>query len=413
MPVGPAYQPDPRYPDAVGAALWDKVRPAAFPKALLRFRNDPVAASLGLESLDSGEWIDAFARFAPLPGQPPQPLALRYHGHQFQSYNPNLGDGRGFLFAQLREAGSGRLLDLTTKGSGSTPWSRGGDGRLTLQGAVREILAAALLEARGVPTCRILSVIETGEHLERHDEPSPTRAGVMVRVQWSSVRYGSFQRLAWERDRATMQRLLDWCVEELYPELADALDRPAALLAAVSLRAADTLAGWMSAGFVHGVLNTDNMDITGESFDYGPFRFLPTYDPSFVAAYFDHGGLYAYGRQPRAVFWNLHQLAEALGLLGEPNSLARALDGFEAHYHRRLRARTLHRLGWSRPARPPIRRCWTRSLRPWPAPASPWTASSTTGMAAGRPQTRADVLAGSMAPGGLPPPPPCCRNGLP
>ncbi|MEC7947780.1 MAG: protein adenylyltransferase SelO family protein, partial [Myxococcota bacterium] len=267
MPVDAHYRPDPRYPSAVGDNLCDVVRAARFPSHALRFRNDSAAGTLGLAGLDDEEWLDAFGRFEPLPGNLKHPLALRYHGHQFQHYNPDLGDGRGFLFAQLEESGTGRLLDLTTKGTGTTPWSRGGDGRLTLQGAVREVLAAEMLQSLGVSTCRILSVVETGESLQRHDEPSPTRAAAMVRVQHSSVRFGSFQRLAYFRDASTMDRLVEWCVTELHPGLADEPDRPAALLGAVRRATAETLGGWLAAGFVHGVLNTDNLNITGESFD--------------------------------------------------------------------------------------------------------------------------------------------------
>ncbi len=342
MPADPWYAPDPAYPDAVGDALYDVARPARFPAQEVRFRNQPAADSLGLGGLDDAEWLGHFARFEALPGNLPRPLALRYHGHQFQHYNPELGDGRGFLFAQLRERGTGRLLDLTTKGTGTTPWSRGGDGRLTLQGAVREVLAAELLEALGVSTCRILSVVETGEPLLRHDEPSPTRSAALVRVQHSSVRFGTFQRLAYFRDVESMERLVAWCLARLHP---DAGDGPEDLLRAAARAAADTLGGWMAAGFVHGVLNTDNLNITGESFDYGPFRFLPWLDPSFVAAYFDGAGLYAYGRQPVAVLWNLQQLAHALALVGDRGRLVRALDGFEAATLASLRRHFLLRLG--------------------------------------------------------------------
>src|SRR6185312_15585133 len=153
----------------------------------------------GLDTLTDAEWTDHFGRFQPIAGSFETPLALRYHGHQFQTYNPDLGDGRGFLFAQLRDA-DGRLLDLGTKGSGRTPWSRGADGRLTLKGGVREVLATEMLEALGVPTSKTFSLIETGEALERHDEPSPTRGAVLVRLSHSHIRIGTFQRLAYLKD---------------------------------------------------------------------------------------------------------------------------------------------------------------------------------------------------------------------
>lgn len=332
------YIPDPRWHE-LGDDLHDIVAAANFPRHTLRWRNDTAAASVGLDTLDDTAWVDHFARFAPLPGNLNAPLALRYHGHQFGRYNPHLGDGRGFLYAQVRDD-RGRLLDLGTKGSGTTPWSRGGDGRLTLKGGVRELLASELLEALGVPTCRTFSLVETGEALDRHDEPSPTRACVMVRLSHGHVRFGSFQRLAVLRDTATMARLVAYCAMHFYPGTPEG---PRALLAAVARRVGWLVGTWMGAGFVHGVLNTDNMNVSGESFDYGPWRFAPTLDPDFVAAYFDHEGLYAYGRQPDVGFWNLGQLARSLALLGEP--LDGALDDYATQVHAGLRATVLRRLG--------------------------------------------------------------------
>ena len=187
---------------------------------------------MGLEAPTTRNGRAAFARFEPLPDNQPQPLAMRYHGHQFQTYNPDLGDGRGFLFAQLREAGTGRLLDLATKGSGRTPWSRAGDGRLTLKGGVREVLAAELLEGLGVPTSRAFSLIETGEALERGDEPSPTRSAVLTRLSWSHIRFGSFQRHAFLERPDLVRTLADHVLETYYPDVAGEA-RTAGLLRAV------------------------------------------------------------------------------------------------------------------------------------------------------------------------------------
>ncbi len=349
MPVSPAYRPDPRFPE-LGAEFADPVMAEAFPQTILRFRNDRAAATVGLDTLTDDEWIAHFGRFEPLPGAIDPPLAQRYHGHQFRVYNPELGDGRGFTFAQLREAGpegssEGRLLDLGTKGSGRTPWSRTADGRLTLKGGVREVLATAMLEALGVPTSRSFSLIETGEHLERGDEPSPTRSAVLVRLSHGHIRFGSFQRHAFFERPDRLTALTDHVVETYYPELAGANDRPVALFGAVVARSARLTARWMAAGFVHGVLNTDNMNMTGESFDYGPYRFLPHNDPNFTAAYFDHAGLYSFGRQPEAVFWNLQQLAGALSLTTGTEALVEALNGFGAAYRDELTAAMLARLG--------------------------------------------------------------------
>ncbi|MDR7231346.1 uncharacterized protein YdiU (UPF0061 family) [Caulobacter sp. BE264] len=347
MSPSPAYRPDPRF-QALGEAFADRVEPANFPQTLLRFRNDRAAATVGLETLSEDEWLRCFGRFEPLPENQSFPLAMRYHGHQFRVYNPDLGDGRGFLFAQVREAGSNRLLDLATKGSGQTPWSRAGDGRLTLKGGVREILAASFLEALGTPTSRAFSLVETGEALVRGDEPSPTRSAVLTRLSHSHIRFGTFQRLAYFDRRDLMLQLVDHVVETYFPGLADQADRPAALMQAVVEASARMLSRWMTSGFVHGVLNTDNMVVTGESFDYGPWRFLPRNDPNFVAAYFDHSGLYSFGRQPEAVFWNLQQLAGCLTLVTDQAALLNALNSFSDLYRAALRDAMLDRLGVKR-----------------------------------------------------------------
>ncbi|MEQ8936978.1 MAG: protein adenylyltransferase SelO family protein, partial [Amphiplicatus sp.] len=175
MPKTTPYTPDPAFARLAGAPFSDEVEAASFPRHKLRYRNQRWAERVGLGILSDEEWTRHFGVFRPLADNLEKPLALRYHGHQFRSYNPDIGDGRGFLFAQLRDD-RGRLLDLGTKGSGKTPWSRFGDGRLTLKGGVREILATEMLEALGVYTSKSFSLIETGEALERQDEPSPTRA---------------------------------------------------------------------------------------------------------------------------------------------------------------------------------------------------------------------------------------------
>src|SRR6185436_9374867 len=242
---------------------------------------------IGLDTLPDPDWIRHFGRFEPLPGSFSEPLALRYHGHQFRAYNPDLGDGRGFLFAQARDLVDGRLLDLATKGSGRTPFSRGADGRLTLKGGVREILATEMLEAQGVYTSKTFSLIETGEALTRGDEPSPTRSSVLVRLSHSHIRIGSFQRLAALGETESLRRLVDHSIAHYWPEAAGTPDPIAGLYDRVVGAVAQLGAEWFAAGFVHGVLNSDNVSITGESFDYGPWRFLDRFDPAFVAAYFD------------------------------------------------------------------------------------------------------------------------------
>ena len=340
------YSPSRRHAD-LGPDFYDLVQAARFPAHILRYRNQQWAARVGLGGLSDAEWVDHFGRFVPLPGSFEQPLALRYHGHQFRSYNPELGDGRGFLFAQLHDQQDGRLLDLATKGSGTTPWSRTADGRLTLKGGVREVLATSMLEALGVYTSKSFSLIETGEALQRGDEPSPTRSSVLVRLSHSHIRIGTFQRFSYLHDTPSIQRLMDHAIAIAMPDCwrDDVAERTVAFLHAVCLRVARMGAQWMVAGFVHGVLNTDNINVTGESFDYGPWRFLPTFDPGFTAAYFDHSGLYAYGRQPDTLLWNLVRLAECLLGLAEQAPLEQALGTFVPAFRRALADGVLRRLG--------------------------------------------------------------------
>lgn len=334
----------------LGEDFYSPVQPAKFPQGILRFKNEPWARNLGLiidndgktskknseENLDTNpdsnlanrfnqketfDWAKYLLRFEAFPGNIPTPLALKYHGHQFRHYNPDLGDGRGFLFAQFKAfdpaTKTEKLFDLGTKGSGQTPYSRSGDGRLTLKGAVREALATELLESLGVNTSKTFCIFETGEKLERNDEPSPTRSAVLTRLSHGHIRFGTFQRLAYFNETENIKKLLHYCVENYYPELlekaeAQSPEQAALFFKRVLTSSAHLTAQWMIAGFVHGVLNTDNMNITGESFDYGPYRFLPNYDPAFTAAYFDQTGLYSYGRQPNSVSWNLLQLGHSL-----------------------------------------------------------------------------------------------------
>lgn len=337
---------------AIADLIADPVDAAQFPQHHLRWRNDRAAAEIGLDSLDDAAWVEHFGRFVPLPGNLPRPLALRYHGHQFGTYNPDLGDGRGFLFAQ-RRASDGRLLDLATKGSGQTPYSRFGDGRLTLKGAVRELLATEMLEALGVITSRTLSIIETGEALHRGDEPSPTRSAVLVRQSHGHIRIGSFQRLAYLNDAIGLARLTRYALEHLAGVAPDDLramsdaEAAAHLVGFTARRCARLAASYMAAGFVHGVLNTDNINVTGESFDYGPWRFTPSWDPAFVAAYFDHGGLYAFGRQAQVIHWDAGQLAVALRAIADSEPLVAALETFAPTYEAAIAERFCWRLGVS------------------------------------------------------------------
>lgn len=341
------YRPDPEIL-RLGPDFYDPVEPARFPQCIARFVNRRWAEQVGLE-LDEAQWTAHFCRFEPLPENLVAPLALRYHGHQFRMYNPEIGDGRGFLFAQLRDKRD-RLLDLGTKGSGQTPYSRTADGRLTLKGGVREILATEMLEALGVNTSRSFALFETGESLERGDEPSPTRSSVLTRLSHGHIRIGTFQRLAFFGDTGNIDKLVRYCLETLYSEQADTDGAANALrlFDLVSAATARLAASYLAAGFVHGVLNSDNISITGESFDYGPWRFTPEWEPEFTAAYFDHYGLYAFGRQPEAIHWDLAQFAGCLSLVGEAPALSEILAGWGDRFQQALVEAMIRRLGVDR-----------------------------------------------------------------
>jgi uncharacterized protein YdiU (UPF0061 family) len=338
------YCPDPKILE-LGEDFYDEVRPADFPQCAPRFLNARAAEQVGLE-LNDEDWARHFCRFEALPDNLPGPLALRYHGHQFRVYNPDIGDGRGFLFAQLRDDRD-RLLDLGTKGSGQTPYSRHADGRLTLKGGVREVLATEMLEALGVNTSRTFALFETGEALERGDEPSPTRSAVLTRLSHGHVRIGTFQRLAFFGQADNIRKLVRYCLANLYSEPPGSDDGENALrfFDLVSQATAKLAASYLAAGFVHGVLNSDNINVTGESFDYGPWRFTPDWDPEFTAAYFDHYGLYAFGRQPEAIQWDLAQLAGCLSIVAEAPKLSDMLAAWSDRFEAALVDAMLWRLG--------------------------------------------------------------------
>ena len=327
----------------LGDDYYDFVAAAEFPHHILRFRNDRLLPLLGMQpdSVADRDFIDAFGKFEAV-----RPfLALRYHGYQFGAYNPFLGDGRGFLYGQVRGVDR-NLYDLGTKGSGRTPYSRTADGRLTLKGGVREVLAGEALHQLGVNTSRCLSLIETGEALWRGDEPSPTRSSVMVRLNKSHIRFGTLERLHYLQRPDLIGKLLDRAIAVYYPDIIDDEDKYTQFYAQLVQRVAQLAAQWMVAGFCHGVLNTDNMSIVGESFDYGPYAFIPTYDARFTAAYFDYGGRYSYGNQPYVCKFNLELLQKPLALVTESSGLEAGLAQFDDAYQHNYQKLMLQRLGF-------------------------------------------------------------------
>ena len=234
--------------------------------------------------------------------------AQAYAGHQFGGFVPSLGDGRALLLGELVD-GEGRRRDLHLKGSGPTPFSRGGDGRAALGPMLREYLVSEAMHALGIPTTRALAVVTTGEQVVR-DGVQP--GAVLARIAASHLRVGTFQYAAVHGDVDLLRRLADHAIARHHPQAAEADQPYVALFDAVAEAQASLVARWMLVGFVHGVMNTDNTTISGETIDYGPCAFMDAYDPATVFSSIDHGGRYAYGNQPRIVHWNLARLGETL-----------------------------------------------------------------------------------------------------
>jgi serine/tyrosine/threonine adenylyltransferase len=329
--------------ESLGDDYYDEVTAAEYPQHILRWRNDALLPHLGLNSADVTDehFCQAFGKFEerkPL-------LALRYHGYQFGEYNPNLGDGRGFLYGQVRGT-NGELYDFGTKGSGRTPYSRGGDGMLTLKGGVREVLAAEILHRMGVRTSRCLSLVETGLDLWRGDEPSPTRSSVMIRMSKSHIRFGTFERLNYIQRPDLIKMLLNHVIDTYYSHLSDQQEKYALFYAELVQKIAEVAAQWMASGFCHAVLNTDNMSITGESFDYGPYAFIPNFDRQFTAAYFDYSGRYSYGNQPGICKLNLELLQRPLAAAIRTNEMETGLSNFEKFYDAEYHRLMLRKLGF-------------------------------------------------------------------
>ena len=311
--------------------------------------NRDLAADLGLDpdALSNEQGAKYFS--GALAPEGAQPLAQAYAGHQFGNFSPQLGDGRAMLLGEVLDRGGSRW-DLQLKGSGRTPFSRGGDGKAVLGPVLREYLMGEAMHALGIPTTRALAAVTTGDTVMRQEGPQP--GAILARIAASHLRVGTFEFFAARKETARVQQLADYAILRHFPELADSENRYLGLLRAVRDRQATLVARWLSVGFVHGVMNTDNTTISGETLDYGPCAFMDSYDPGAVFSSIDRQGRYAYGNQPAITQWNMARLAETLLELIDPEDTDNAvrlatieLDAFPTVYQDAWLATMVAKLG--------------------------------------------------------------------
>jgi serine/tyrosine/threonine adenylyltransferase len=324
-----------------------RVRPAAVTAPRLIKINRTLADELRLDA----DWLSSEDGVRVLAGQtvPDEatPIATAYAGHQFGHFVPQLGDGRAVLLGEVVDR-NGQRRDIQLKGSGRTPFSRGGDGRAALGPVLREYIVSEAMSALGIPTTRSLAAVLTGETVMRE---APLPGAVLTRVASSHIRIGTFQFFAARGDDDAIRQLADHVIARHYPDVRSEAEPYRALLARVIARQAQLVARWMQVGFIHGVMNTDNMSIAGETIDYGPCAFMDAFDPSAVFSSIDQQGRYAFGNQPRIALWNLTRLAECLLTLLSDNEDAAIeiakteLERFAAAFDAALMKGMLAKLG--------------------------------------------------------------------
>lgn len=327
--------------------FYEPSEPIACPAPKLVFFNTALAKQLNLEALDfdSAALADIFSGNH-LPDNA-EPIAQAYAGHQFGQFNPQLGDGRALIIGEII-ANDNKRVDICLKGSGRTPYSRGGDGKAALGAMLREVLIGEAMHALGIPTTRSLAVVGTGEQVFR-DPPQP--GAVLTRIAASHIRIGTFQFFAAQEQYDNVKTLADYCISRHDANLVNDEQRYLKFLRSVINRQALLIAQWMGVGFIHGVMNTDNMTVAGETIDYGPCAFMESYDPKTVFSSIDHQGRYAYGNQPAIAQWNLTRLAETLlPLIDDDKDKAIALateelNGFAVTYQTQLRKIMRQKLG--------------------------------------------------------------------
>ncbi|WP_045479081.1 protein adenylyltransferase SelO [Vibrio owensii] len=285
--------------------------------------NGEFAQQFGLPATENEELLNVFAgqrEFAPFT-----PLAMKYAGHQFGVYNPDLGDGRGLLLAEMQHQ-DGTWFDIHLKGAGLTPYSRMGDGRAVLRSTIREYLCSEAMAGLGIPTTRALGMMDSDTPVYRE---KMEYGALLIRVAETHIRFGHFEHFFYTNQLAEQKLLADKVIEWHFPECSQAEKPYAVMFESVVEKTAEMIAYWQAYGFAHGVMNTDNMSILGQTFDYGPFGFLDDYDPNYICNHSDYQGRYAFEQQPRIALWNLSALAHSLSPLVQREDLEAALGKFE------------------------------------------------------------------------------------
>lgn len=324
--------------------FYTRLLPTPLSEPCLVCASGPAALLIGLDpaTLDDPEFVSVFSGQSTLPGS--DPLAAVYSGHQFGVWAGQLGDGRALLLGEVRAPFEPLgTLELQLKGSGKTPYSRMGDGRAVLRSSIREFLCSEAMAALGIPTSRALCVIGSNQRVMRE---MPETTAVVTRMAQSFVRFGSFEHWFYKDRKTELRTLADYVIEQSFPELQGQPQPYHALLTEVTRRTAVLIAQWQAVGFMHGVMNTDNMSILGITLDYGPYGFMEAFDPAHICNHTDSQGRYSYQMQPRIAEWNCYALGQALiPLIGEPDDVHEALSVFKPSFESEMHARWRAKLG--------------------------------------------------------------------
>ncbi|SEA07942.1 protein adenylyltransferase SelO [Microbulbifer marinus] len=326
----------------LGDAFGTRIDPTPFEHPKLIHVNPAVLQLLGIDKSEAQnpDWAQLGCGKKLFNGS--RPFAMKYTGHQFGVYNPDLGDGRALLLGEIENAG--KRWELHLKGAGKTPYSRFGDGRAVLRSTIREYLAGEALSGLGIPSTRALCIVGSDEPVVREQIES---GAMLIRVAETHVRFGHFEYLFYTKQLQALHKLIEFICRRFVADTAElpVSEQAEALLRFTTRRSAELVAGWQAVGFAHGVLNTDNMSIIGDTFDYGPYGFLDDYEPTFICNHSDHTGRYAFEQQPGVVLWNLNALAHAFSAFVSVEALRDCLEEFQPHLIDTYAAQMRRKLG--------------------------------------------------------------------